>query len=145
MPQSADALTTRPLSLNATAAPTPPSPQAGPGGDWAQAREALLRKLGGDASVLREVAEAMRDDLDLRLQALGQALSTQDLEAARAQSHALKGALASLGFDFGARLCGAMEIASRQGDWTRFGTYWAALQRHARSLDEALIEWTRPG
>lgn len=138
--QPADTQATRPLPLNTTPSP----PQAGPGGDWVQAREALLRKLGGDVSVLCEVAEAMRDDLELRLQALGQALSAQDLETARAQSHALKGALASLGFDFGARLCGAMEIAARQGDWTRFSTYWAALQRHARSLDEALTEWSRP-
>ena len=54
-------------------------------------RRATLERVGHDTRLLREIVELFRVDARSRLTALGTAIESGDLEAAREGAHALKG------------------------------------------------------
>ncbi len=133
-----------PVAAGATTVQGEPTSAAAPSGTDTPGHNAgfdlqrLRTRLGGDADALREVAAAMRDDLDQRLLTLAQALERQDAAAAAAQAHALKGALSSLTFMRGAALARGLELAAGKAAWPLFGQTLALLQHEAQAIRQAL-------
>ena len=80
----------------------------------------LLRLVGGDQGALVEVANAILQDMAVRVMKLQLAAHTQDQKLALVHTHALKGALSSSAIDRGASLAKELEMSARSGDWTQF-------------------------
>jgi len=98
----------------------------------------LVRTLGGDLAVVREIAVAMRSDMAVRRDAIAMALQERDAAAGQEQVHALKGALASIGAHEAARLAKSVEAAWRQGDWDGVVAAAGQLEREVERVDAAL-------
>jgi signal transduction histidine kinase/DNA-binding response OmpR family regulator len=98
----------------------------------------LRRRLYGDEATLRQLAQAMRSDLDHRLQKLQQALRSRDPELAIAHAHGLKGSLGSMTAERGARLAKGLELAALSRDWSLFGRALPLMQSEAQQIDQAL-------
>ncbi|NWF43865.1 response regulator [Hydrogenophaga sp. D2P1] len=98
----------------------------------------LRRRLDGDETTLRQLAQAMRTDLRQRLLALQQALLAQDIDMAVAHAHGLKGSLGSMTAERGARLAKGLELAARSRDWPLFGRALPLMQAEAKQIDGAL-------
>jgi CheY-like chemotaxis protein len=98
----------------------------------------LRRRLDGDETTLRQLAQAMRTDLRQRLLALQQAFRTQDIDMAVAHAHGLKGSLGSMTAERGARLSKGLELAARSRDWPLFGRALPLMQAEAKQIDGAL-------
>ena len=100
----------------------------------------LRRRLDGDEATLRQLAQAMRSDLDQRLQQLQTALQAQDPDMAIAHAHGLKGSLGSMTAERGARLAKGLELAALTRDWSLFGRALPLMQAEANRIDLALAE-----
>jgi len=125
------------LSVPRAATPEPiPSHQPAVAGPLDIAK--LRRRLDGDETTLRQLADAMRSDLGQRLQALQQALLAQDIDMAVAHAHGLKGSLGSMTAERGARLSKGLELAARSRDWQLFGRALPLMQAEAQQIDAAL-------
>ena len=98
----------------------------------------LRRRLYGDEATLHQLAQAMRSDLDHRLQKLQHALRSQDPELAIAHAHGLKGSLGSMTAERGARLAKGLELAALSRDWSLFGRALPLMQSEAQQIDQAL-------
>ncbi|MDP2262569.1 MAG: ATP-binding protein [Hydrogenophaga sp.] len=98
----------------------------------------LRRRLDGDETTLKQLAEAMQEDLGQRLAALQQALATRDTASAVAHAHGLKGSLGSMTAERGARLAKGLELAARSGDWSLFERALPLLQAEARQIQAHL-------
>lgn len=98
----------------------------------------LRRRLYGDESTLRQLAQAMRSDLSNRLQQLQLALQRKDHERAIAHAHGLKGSLGSMTAERGARLAKGLELAALGRDWSLFGRALPLMQSEAQRIDLAL-------
>lgn len=98
----------------------------------------LRRRLDGDEATLRQLAQAMRNDLHERLKHMQQALQSQDADRAVAHAHGLKGSLGSMTAERGARLAKGLELAARSRDWPLFGRALPLMQAEARQIDQAL-------
>jgi len=98
----------------------------------------LRRRLDNDESTLQQLAQAMRNDLQLRQRGLQQALAQRDAGAAIAHAHGLKGALGSMTAERGARLAKGLELAARADDWQLFERALPLLQTEALQIDAAL-------
>ncbi|WP_374666897.1 response regulator [Ramlibacter sp.] len=101
-------------------------------------RERLQRQMAGDMGLLREVAEATREDLRVRMTALREAARQRDAAQAQANAHALKGALASLTADRAALLAKGLEAAVRRGEWPLFERALALFEKEAARVTAAL-------
>lgn len=98
----------------------------------------LRRRPDNDESTLQQLAQAMRNDLQLRQRGLQQALAQRDAGAAIAHAHGLKGALGSMTAARGARLAKGLELAARADDWQLFERALPLLQTEALQIDAAL-------
>ena len=98
----------------------------------------LRRRLDGDETTLRQLAQAMRSDLEQRLRQLQQALQTQNTELAIAHAHGLKGSLGSMTAERGARLSKGLELAALGRDWSLFGRALPLMLAEAQQIDSAL-------
>ncbi|QHE88209.1 PAS domain-containing hybrid sensor histidine kinase/response regulator [Hydrogenophaga sp. BPS33] len=122
----------------------PPVPEASP--VQAATRQApldiekLLRRLDGDEETLGQLAQAMRVDLASRQHRMRRALNERDSAAAVAHAHGLKGSLASMTAERGARLAKGLELAARAGDWNLFARALPLMQAEAKQIDLALAE-----
>ena len=100
----------------------------------------VVRTLGGDLVVVREIAVAMRSDMAVRREAIAAALRDGNATAGQEQVHALKGALASIGAHQAARQAKNVENAWRQGDWDTVRAAAELLEREVERVDAALEE-----
>lgn len=100
----------------------------------------LVRTLGGDLAVVREIAVAMRSDMAVRREAIAIALRDRDAAAGQEQVHALKGALASIGAHEAARLAKNLEGAWRQADEAAVLAAAELLEREVERVDTALAQ-----
>ena len=123
-----------PLSVS-TPAPKPPSEQKE---DSPIDTQQLLRRLGGDEAVLQEIAQAMLVDLTTRLPLLQNALMQRDSALAVDQSHALKGALASMAIERGANLAKQLELAGRHAQWNLYAAALVKLYAEVEKIEFAL-------
>ena len=71
----------------------------------------LLQRLGGDATLARELIDTMLDGLQDRRGELRDAWMRGDTEALRRQAHTLKGMFANMGMERAAGQCAALERA----------------------------------
>ena len=100
----------------------------------------LRRRLDGDETTLRQLAQAMRADLNARLQEMQSALKTKNHELAIAHAHGLKGSLGSMTAERGARLAKGLELAALARDWSLFGRALPLMQNEAQQIDATLAD-----
>ncbi len=98
----------------------------------------LLRRLDGDTDTLRQLAVAMRSDLEERLTALAGALETQDVDLAIAHAHGLKGSLSSMTAERCSRLAKGLELAARAKDWKLFERALPLMRSEAEAIGKIL-------
>ncbi len=132
--QRAKGLPVRSTQPAAAPEPTPRSPAAVVAIDVSK----LRRRLDGDDATLRQLAQAMRTDLNARLAQLQQALQAKDTALAVAHAHGLKGSLGSMTAERGARLCKGLELAALSRDWNLFERALPLMQSEAQQIDAAL-------
>lgn len=75
-----------------------------------------LDRVGGDATLLQEVAQLFLEDYPNSLTAIEAALRSQDPKALERAAHTLKGAVANFGVDPVVQSALALEMAGRNGD-----------------------------
>lgn len=109
-----------------------------PAGIPAVDRNRLLRLLSADPEALVEVANAIRQDLVLRVAQLQQAVQTQDQPLALTHTHALKGVLSSSAIDRGAAIAKELETAARSQDWMRFQRILPLFELEAQKIEAEL-------
>jgi signal transduction histidine kinase/CheY-like chemotaxis protein/HPt (histidine-containing phosphotransfer) domain-containing protein len=105
---------------------------AGPSIDRAE----VMRRVGGDADILRAVARVFLDDLPNLLRRVESALAADDAAALRRAAHALKGALGYFTDGPAHSLAERLELLGRAGDVAEARPRFAALR--------AAVEQVRP-
>jgi PAS domain S-box-containing protein len=101
-------------------------------------RPELLRLLGGDESLVREITEAFLEDMPLEIGALMAALESGDTETVKEHAHTIKGSAGSVG---GAALFSAafeLEKAAKAGDQPGVVAHAARLEREFERLCAAM-------
>ncbi|HEY2256514.1 MAG TPA: ATP-binding protein [Variovorax sp.] len=100
----------------------------------------LVRTLGGDLDVVREIAVAMRSDMAERRVAIRRAIAAHDAAQGQEQAHALKGALSSIGAHYAAKLAKNLESAWREADWEQVSAALEPLTHEVERVDLALVQ-----
>lgn len=98
----------------------------------------LLRKVGNNQDIFRAVVVAMQTDLDKRMLRLVQASAQRDHVTAKAESHALKGALGEVTATSAAYLASILERAADARDWETFDLAFSEFQIDAHRLNLAI-------
>ena len=101
-------------------------------------RRELLRLLGGDESLVREIAVEFLEDIPREIEALMAALYVGDTEAVKEHAHTIKGSAGSVG---GAALFSAafeLEKAGKTGDLPEANVLAAMLEREFERLRAAM-------
>ena len=75
-----------------------------------------LDRVGGDASLLQEVAQLFLEDYPNSLSAIETAIQSGDSKALERAAHTLKGAVANFGVDPVVQSALALEMSGRLGD-----------------------------
>jgi HPt (histidine-containing phosphotransfer) domain-containing protein len=96
--------------------------------------------VGGDRSLLLELAQVFRDELPDRVAVLRHAVRAADAGEARHAAHALKGALASLGATRGRDLAGELEQLGLSGELGRAPTLLSALEQELGRINDFLSQ-----
>jgi CheY-like chemotaxis protein len=97
-------------------------------------RAELIERLGGDATLLKDVIRLFLDDCPLRLTAIKQAVDQQDADLIRTTAHALKGAAGTMS---ARRVFEAAQTLERLGAEARLEptqAAWRALAKEAAEL-----------
>lgn len=100
----------------------------------------LLKKMGSNQDIFRAVVVAMQQDLDLRMAKLVVAQAQRDRVGAKAESHALKGALGEITATSAAYLASILERAADACDWETFDLAFSEFQLDAKLLKAAIQE-----
>jgi PAS domain S-box-containing protein len=100
---------------------------------------AALAYAGGDRELLREVVALFRDDTPGRARRIERALQRRDGEMLRAEAHALKGAIATVGSGAGRAVAAELEALGRAGQFAEATRKWQALRTEIQRLDAALV------
>jgi two-component system sensor histidine kinase/response regulator len=96
-------------------------------------RGSLKSKVGGDESLLREVAEIFLENSPGQLDQMRAAIATGDAQALARYAHTFKGSVGF--FDPKAfEAAAALERIARAGEWARAGGVQAALEREISRL-----------
>lgn len=103
----------------------------------------LLKKMGNNQDIFRAVVVAMQMDLDKRMLRLAQASTQRDHVTAKAESHALKGALGEVTATSAAYLASILERAADARDWETFDLAFSEFQIDAQRLNLAIEEHLR--
>jgi HPt (histidine-containing phosphotransfer) domain-containing protein len=90
--------------------------------------EELWERIGDDQEFLAELTGILREDCPRQLEALHQAVDSQDADGVRRISHALKGALANLSAIHASELAAELEEMSKAEDFTHTGASLKALE-----------------
>jgi HPt (histidine-containing phosphotransfer) domain-containing protein len=101
-----------------------------------------LAVVGGDRSLLLELAQVFQDELPDRVAALRDAVRTADAGGTRHAAHNLKGALASLGATRGRDFAAELEQLALSGDLGPASTTLAALEGELSRITDFM---SRPG
>jgi CheY-like chemotaxis protein len=108
-------------------------------------RTEALAYAGGDAALLKEIAELFLADAPASMARLRQTMESRDAQALAEAAHALKGATKLLGasaaFHTGARL----EEIGRSGDLAGAPEAWAAMEREMERFTRALSDLLHGG
>lgn len=100
----------------------------------------LLKKMGNNQDIFRAVVQAMQTDLDVRMARLTNAGLERDFVTAKAESHALKGALGEVTATSAAYLASILERAADARDWETFDLAFSEFQLDANQLKNAITE-----
>lgn len=100
----------------------------------------LLKKMGNNQDIFRAVVRAMQADLEVRMVRLAKAGAQRDFVTAKAESHALKGALGEVTATSAAYLASILERAADARDWETFDLAFSEFQMDANQLKNAIIE-----
>jgi len=106
--------------------------------------EAMLRRLGGDRTLARSVAEIAPADLEQKLQALREALAAGEREDALTAVHAIRGVALDLAAGELVRLAQQIGDAVRAGEAVTPGQL-TALDDARRRVQSALAGWLAAG
>ncbi len=98
----------------------------------------LLQKMGHNQDIFRAVVQAMQADLDVRMLRLAAAGAQRDFMTAKAESHALKGALGEVTATSAAYLASILERAADARDWDTFDLAFSEFQIDAEQLKTAI-------
>ncbi len=82
-------------------------------------RDALLKRLGGDEGLLRDIVGVFLQDAPGQMQSLKDAIEKGDTILVQRQAHTLKGASANVGASALQELAFQMEMAGKEGDLSR--------------------------
>jgi signal transduction histidine kinase/DNA-binding response OmpR family regulator len=104
-------------------------------------RERMLKRLGGDEAVLREMAQAFCHDLRERMGLAFSAIKQSDWPAVRAQAHALKGSLLSITAERCAEHAKALEQAAQVNDLSGVQQAFKLLSASAKPVYDAVAKW----
>lgn len=96
--------------------------------------------MGHNQDIFRAVVRAMQADLDMRMVRLEIAGVERDFLTARAESHALKGALGEVTATSAAYLASILERAADARDWETFDLAFSEFQIDAKHLKAAIQE-----
>ena len=98
----------------------------------------LVETMGGDRLAVIEIAAAMRSDMAQRAASMQRALPLRDALTLQEQTHALKGALATIGAHRAAAVAKQMELALRGSDWAIVASQAQCLTAEIAQVDLAL-------
>jgi len=120
--------------------PTPDVPvvPGKPPGEECFDRDAVLRTVGGDVELLRELSAAFFRLAPAMISELDDLVDRRDGMAIANSAHALKGCLGNLGAGVAYRLAGDLEAAGRAADFDRAQRCHIALQEEVARFMEAL-------
>ncbi len=131
-------------SAAAPAGPAPrgPRPPAAPGMVHAPTDDAavaaVLARLGGDATLARELAGIFLHDAPGMMKRIEDAVAARDGEALRMAAHALKGAVANFGFASASAAALKLEKLGREREFAEAGSAWSTLRRELDSANLTL-------
>lgn len=100
----------------------------------------LLQKMGNNQEIFCAVIKAMQADLDARVHRLTTAGAERNFLAARAESHALKGALGEVTATPAAYLASILERAADARDWQTFDLALMEFELDAKQLQASFKE-----
>lgn len=100
----------------------------------------LLKKMANNQDIFRAVIQAMQADLDVRMLRLANAAAERDFVTAKAESHALKGALGEVTATSAAYLASILERAADARDWETFDLAFSEFKCDADQLKAAFAE-----
>lgn len=98
----------------------------------------LRHRLDGDHVALARLAQHTQRQLAQHVEALTNALATQNTVVATTSAHALKTALATITAERASALSNGLEMAARKGEWALFGRALSVLKNEIERLDQAL-------
>jgi CheY-like chemotaxis protein len=98
-----------------------------------------LAYTGGDRQLLKEVIGLFRKDAPSSLRRIERALRKRDGDALRLASHALKGAIATVGSSRGREVVAEIEAMAKSGKFADAESVYADLKTVMRELDTAII------
>ncbi len=99
---------------------------------------ALLATVCGNRELAGELAEIFLEELQPRMQEMGNAIRDGDVERVRFAAHALRGSAASLSATQVTASAAALEAMARAGDLSKAGGVFASLQGELVGLTERL-------
>jgi len=103
-------------------------------------RDAALARVGGDAELLKELAELFREEWPRSLAHLRAAIESQDAAEIRSAAHGLKGAAANFGAKPAVDAASDLEKMGRDSRLAEAPQALAALEQALASLQAELTE-----
>jgi len=104
----------------------------------------LLARFGGDAKLLRSVAQTFLNDYPAKLRKIKQAIARNDAHALASAAHALKGALAIFGAEDAVENARNLQQMGRQGGLVMATEAFRRLDEALARLDAKLGEYALP-
>lgn len=104
-------------------------------------RQQMLKRLGGDEAVLREISQAFCSDLRERMGQAFNAIKQSDWATTRAQAHALKGSLLSITAEHCAEHAKSLELAAQAQDMQAARQAFKLLSVSAKPVYDAVLNW----
>jgi len=101
-------------------------------------QQAVLSRLGGDASLLREVAQIFLEDCPRLLDDLRRGVERGDTSAVKAAAHAIKGTVALFSAEPALEAAVRLEHMGSEGDLTELATAARVLEAEVARLTTAL-------
>ncbi len=104
-------------------------------------RQRMLKRLGNDQAVLREMAQAFCNDLRERMGLVFKAIKLSDWASIRSQAHAVKGSLLSITAEQCAEHAKALEQAALAQDMSAAQHAFQQLSASSKHVYDAVMKW----
>ncbi len=101
-------------------------------------RDAMLRRVGGDAELLLEMVASFNDESARLIASIRDGIARADAAGIERAAHSLKGALATLAAGPASNAALVLERLGRAGDLTGAGAAYAVLERELAAVRRAL-------